>query len=224
MLNRRRALPRPQDLIEELLVDRGLREGDQLPTEAELADQLGLGRSSVREALRALETLGVIEVRHGRGMFLRAASLDGLTASIAFWSRVHDQAGEPSLDAVQAVREALEVGLIGEAMAAASPDDLELMRTAVETMEAAAERGEPSASGDLAFHRALFAPMRNWVLLGLIDAFWRIREGATALPRLDRADYARIAAAHRDIYSAVVDGDTRAAVEAMRHHFTVGGA
>lgn len=57
--------------LHEIIQEQNLRPGDKLPSERELSEQLGAGRSSVREALRALELLGLIETRRGEGTFLK---------------------------------------------------------------------------------------------------------------------------------------------------------
>src|SRR5690606_15222188 len=64
------------DRIRELILTRELRTGDPLPTEAELCDALDVSRSSVREAIRSLATLDIVEVRHGHGTFVGKMSLD----------------------------------------------------------------------------------------------------------------------------------------------------
>ena len=65
-----------QDEIKRVILARGLTAGDAIPTEAELADELGISRGSLREALKGLQARGIVEVRHGRGMFVAQPSQD----------------------------------------------------------------------------------------------------------------------------------------------------
>lgn len=81
---RRQPQPSVKDLMKELILARGLRPGDKLPTEPEFAAELGVGRNAVREAVRSLETLGIIEVRHGYGMYLPDVSLATLSEGFRF--------------------------------------------------------------------------------------------------------------------------------------------
>jgi DNA-binding FadR family transcriptional regulator len=221
---RRTQLPRPQDLIEELVVTNRLQPGDKLPTEGELADQLGIGRSSVREALRSMETLGLVEVRHGRGMYLKEVSLIGLTAGISFWSRFYGRDGQSSLASIRTVRRAMEVGLVADAMSTIDAESRADLLAAVEGMESDAAEGQPSPNHDRDFHRALYARMDNWILSGIIDSFWQVRAESGAGAELTASDFVEIADAHRAIFDAMLSNDEDRAREAMRRHFTLGGA
>lgn len=109
--NRSRAL---QAEIMELILERDLKAGDPLPTENELASALGIGRNTLREALKVLQALGVVEIRHGFGMFVAPRNFDALTDGLTFRGRLslrHE--GQEALQLVD-VRQALEAGLIGE--------------------------------------------------------------------------------------------------------------
>ncbi len=61
-----------RDYVKQHILDHGLSAGDPLPSETQLAQELGVGRSSAREAIKALQSLGVVEVRHGEGLYVRA--------------------------------------------------------------------------------------------------------------------------------------------------------
>ena len=83
--NRSRAL---QHEIMGLILDRGLLPRDPLPTELELVNELGVGRNTVREALKVLQAMGIVDVRHGYGMFVAKKQLDALAVTLEFHARM----------------------------------------------------------------------------------------------------------------------------------------
>ena len=115
------------------------RPGDALPAETELARQLGVGRNSVREAVKALESLGILEVRRGSGLFVRDFSLEPLLNSLpyAMMSDVDDLAD------VFEVRRILEVGVIEQGNADhAAAQHRAICDVVTEQMRAQAEHGQ----------------------------------------------------------------------------------
>ena len=70
------------------IADKGFALGERLPSERELAEQLGIGRNSLREALKVLEAMGVLEIRHGSGIFLRKLNVEPRDDSV-MWLMIH---------------------------------------------------------------------------------------------------------------------------------------
>ena len=100
----------------DLILERELEAGDPLPTENELAAALGVGRNTLRESLKVLQALGVIEIRHGFGMFVAPSNFEALADGLTFRARLSlRHHGQEALQLVD-VRQALESGLIGSAM------------------------------------------------------------------------------------------------------------
>lgn len=115
---------RVADQIEQYIAGNALNAGDRLPGERELCDLLGVSRASVREALRSLQTRGIVRVRHGKGVFVADAA-DGEQA-------IHRLARmwEVGLDELFAMREVLEVPAAGWAASSATEEQLaKLVRT-----------------------------------------------------------------------------------------------
>ena len=105
-----------QTRIMDLILEQGLDVGDALPTESELSAALGVGRNTVRESLKVLQALGVIEIRHGFGMFVAPNNFTALTDGLAFRGRLSlRHRGEEAMELID-VRQALESGLIGSAI------------------------------------------------------------------------------------------------------------
>ncbi|MFE7241022.1 FadR/GntR family transcriptional regulator [Streptomyces sp. NPDC057582] len=205
--------------VKELILERGLGPGDALPTEAELMEMFGVGRVSVREALKALQAVNVVEIRRGFGMFVGSLSLSPFAEALAFRAAVRHRRGEPGLAELMKVREALEAGLVGAVTAGMPEEDLAVLHGLVAKMEAEARTGRVARSTDRAFHLALYSSLDNHLLSEVLDAFWaamdRVRED------LDdgHQDPGVTCAQHREIVAAVAAADGERAVRAMRTHF-----
>jgi DNA-binding FadR family transcriptional regulator len=209
---RGRGGPSVQERIVALIHDRELQAGAAMPTEPQLMDLLGASRNTVREAIRALRTLGIVEIRHGFGTFVGRAPLDILSPSLAF--RIRSQSGHDvrALHDLVEVREVLETGLIGEVAETASDARIAALDALVTAM--ARDRG-----ADRAFHALLYEARGNELVLQLIGLFWDVYHQVEPVlgPPEDRA--ADIIANHRRIVDALRARDPRAAREAMRLHF-----
>ncbi|WP_120522671.1 FadR/GntR family transcriptional regulator [Arthrobacter celericrescens] len=200
-----------QSDIMDLILERELEAGDPLPTENELAASLGVGRNTLRESLKVLQAMGVIEIRHGFGMFVAPTNFDALAEGLMFRGRLSlRQNGEDALQLL-GIRQALETGLLPAAVAASTPGHLERLAEAVEHLEQLAQAGEHSAAADAEFHRRLFEPLGNELLQQLLGVFGKVHRKIQleAGPATD--DAAAVAALHRKIYDAVAAGDAAAA-------------
>jgi DNA-binding FadR family transcriptional regulator len=226
--------------IMDLILERELEAGDPLPTENELSAVLGVGRNTLRESLKVLQALGVIEIRHGFGMFVAANNFDALADGLTFRGRLSlRHHGQEALQLVD-VRQALESGLIAGAMDLMTPERLAAVEESVLRMEALAGAGETLVEADAEFHRRLFEPLNNELLVSLLGVFWtvyrrlqlelggiesgavepggvepgRIESGAA-----EEAGLLETAAVHRGIYEAVAGGDKVLAAQRLNGHF-----
>ena len=213
---RRRRLPEElQRSLTGYVRDNGLRPGDRLPPEAELAEALGVGRSSIREAIRGLESLGALETRHGVGVFVGAFTLAPLIEQIGRGIGAELRDFTEVLD----VRCTLEVALIGRAMAAIGPRDIASLREVVAAMERRVRAGENFAPEDQAFHATLFAPLGNRVVLNLLDVFWRVFTDTARVLQRPETDLVRTFLDHQAILDAVAAGDVAAARSRLDTHY-----
>jgi DNA-binding FadR family transcriptional regulator len=195
------------------LIEAGsLQAGEQLPSECELAEQLGVSRSTVREAVQFLGALGLVEIRHGSGTFVRA---DGdLPSEWLQWTQRHQVEVHELLE----VRRGLEA--VAAELAAERSDDLLAMEAALADMEAAIDG--PDVPGlveaDLAFHTALAAASGNTALRHLTESLGRelLRERGAIWSEPGRPE--RSLREHRRIYEAVSAGDALGARTALVDH------
>lgn len=206
--------PTLQDRIIGLIHEQQLAPGSAMPTEPQLVELLGASRNSVREAMRALQALGIVEVRHGRGTFVGEAPLRVLTPSLAFHIRSRSGGTQvAALSDLVGVRELLEVGLVSDIASTIAPATLD-------ELEGVAQRTGKDPKADRAFHSLLFTSCGNDLVLELIQLFWSVYhelENAVEPPE-DRAE--AIVANHLAIVAALRTGDAEAACQAMRRHFS----
>lgn len=205
--------------IMELILARGLEVGDSLPTESELCLALGVGRNTLRESLKVLQAVGVIEIRHGFGMFVAPSNFDALADGLTFRGRLSlRHQGAEALELVNA-RRTVESALIGAAMDSMDSTDLDALEAAVDRMEKLALQGEDISDAEEEFHRRLFRPLGNELLTNLVDVFRDIDLRIQHDDGGARGDPKAAAALHRRLFQAVVDGDKAAAVDRLGRHF-----
>nr|BFE56060.1 FadR/GntR family transcriptional regulator [Dactylosporangium thailandense] len=218
--NRRRSRAHEvQDEVKELIVRRGLSAGDSLPTESELVEELGVGRNAVREALKALQAVGIVDIRHGFGMFVGRMSLNGLVDELAFHGRITAGDRPSHLGHLIEIREALESGLVQLLIDGLAAPECGPVDEVLAMMEAEAEAGMVSPETDKRFHDVLYRPLDNPLVGQLLGAFWDVYHQLhddLGEPDEPPHDVARV---HRDIRDAVAAGDKAAAATAMRAHF-----
>jgi len=156
-----RTKPVPELILDEItrLITEGiLKPGDRLPSESELAERFGVGRSSLREAMRALQLLGIIEVIQGKGTFLRQTYVLPLASD---WTRISRMG---LISQVMEARQIIEVAIAQLAAERATEEDIAAMRAAIRRAEQA--HGDPMISGEASveFHLALAEATHNEVL------------------------------------------------------------
>lgn len=193
------------------VVQTELSPGDKLPGERELARRLGVSRTTVRQAIVALQTQGILEVRHGGGTFLR--HLDPHSRAV---SQVVSR--RRRLPQVLEARRVLEVPIAELAARRRTDEDLEHIERALERMRSEIAAGEIGVRGDGEFHAAVTAAAHNPVLAEqmahLAEAIAETRSESLSQPGRPP----RSLADHEAISVAVRAGDPEAAGAAMRAH------
>ncbi|MDO5648491.1 FadR/GntR family transcriptional regulator [Paracoccus sp. (in: a-proteobacteria)] len=206
--------------IKSLILARGLRPGDLMPTETDLCAELGISRSSLREAMRTLTALDIVEVRHGHGTVVGQMSLDSLVETLVFrgvLSRGDDLA---VLREVVELRCALDLAMADAVMAAHQGRDDASLAELVAQMIDRANRGETFVQADRQFHTELLAPINNTLAGQMVAAFWDIH--TAVLPRLGLAlpaDLRQTARAHGELLRAAQAGDAAAYRAAVLDHY-----
>ncbi|WP_212910281.1 FadR/GntR family transcriptional regulator [Streptomyces sp. TS71-3] len=206
--------------VTQLILDRKLKPGAPLPTEAELMEDLGVSRNSVREALKALQALDIVEIRHGYGTYVGQASLTPLVDGLTFrtLSLLGDDAH--ALVEILQVREVLEEGMIRRIAPSLTDADLDALEDIVLRMETSSRESQPFPELDREFHELLYRAFGNELVPQLLGAFWNVfhrvagARGWTEDPAPDVT-----VKRHRDILTALRERDVASAQRAMADHF-----
>jgi DNA-binding FadR family transcriptional regulator len=157
-----------QDAIKAYIVDHSLKPGDMLPPETDLAEQLRVSRNSVREAVKSLQTLGILQVRRGAGLFVSDFSFDPLLDHLGYGILVDLK----NLADLLEIRALIECGMAPRILAAVTPDQLRQLLEVAARMRGLAEEGGYSAEDDRTFHELLYVNVDNRVVAKLLDVFW----------------------------------------------------
>jgi len=194
------------------LLSGAVEAGSRLPSERELAERLGVGRTAVREALKPLALLGVVDVRQGNGTFFRGTA-SALLPRVIEWSLL---LGDRTVADLIEARAPIEVALARFAAQHRDADQLAELAAALKTMEAA----DPAtfAEADAAFHLGVAEASGNRVLAGVLHS---IRELLSAWIRTvveDQKELRTLYGLHRMVYLAIEAGDPDAAEATMKQH------
>ena len=140
--------------------------GSRLPSERDLAQGLNVGRSSVREALRMLQALDLVEIRPGEGTFVK------LKAAPLAEAKLRSLLQDKEVAQLYEVRELLELQTVTLAVERATPEDISAMESAVNRMADALQAGRTCIDEDLEFHLALARAADNEVLSQILEMLW----------------------------------------------------
>jgi len=194
----------------------GLKPGDRLLSERDLAERLGVSRTSVRQALTALEVTGIVEIRHGGGVFITEPPETVLPLLAGALADEHEQ-----LPAVMEVRQAIEAQTARLAAQRRVEDDIAVLDLALRRMQEANRAKEDPADADREFHDRIVAAAGNPLLQMLWDQLSasvdKTRRASLARPGRPQASLK----AHRRIRDAIAAGDPDAAAKAMLDHLAV---
>jgi DNA-binding FadR family transcriptional regulator len=197
------------------ILDNKLQPGDRLPSENDISNQLQVSRNSVREALKALEAQGIIEVRPGLGTYVKEFDFDDILTSFVFNFLFTGR----SVVELYAIRKKLELGFIKEAVRSVTDRDVRELRSILRKMKDKADRGISFADEDMELHRAIFRSTDNVSLLQLLNIFGALYKGAPFLsnytPNEIQQDYQR----HAALVEAIAARDEDDAFIRLDQHF-----
>lgn len=206
--------------IKALILSSGMKPGDLLPSEAELCERLGVSRSSIREAIRTLNTLEIVDVQHGRGTFVGQMSLQPLVETLAFRSVITPGDDFLALREVVDVRVSLDLGFADRVVAALVGSRNEHLHSVVDRMMAKAADGHSFPQEDREFHTGIMQATGLEMVRQLVTAFWDVH--TVVLPQLsipNPTDMEQTLQAHREMLVAAESGDVEAYREAVLLHY-----
>ncbi len=199
--------------IQQLILEK-LTVGDKLPPERELAEMFGVSRSSVRDAVRTLELMGLVERRQGSGTLVRDLSAEALINPLsAMLVRKRKLVGE-LLD----VRKIIEPPLAARAALHASADEIAELEEILARQEEKVERGEVAIDEDSEFHYGIAMAAENSVVLNVLDVLMDLLRETRERSLQVAGRPQKSLAGHRRILAAIRRHDGAAAETAMRRH------
>lgn len=210
----------PQEEIKQVILDRRLPPGAPIPTETELIAELGISRGSLREALKGLQARGIIDVQHGRGMFVGRPSMDSMVDGLIFHGRLDDHRDDLTTAAeLVEIRELLESALVARVATAAPADLIAELEATVRAMEQTTVGDAEFQDADRRFHDLLYSRLGNALVCQLVRAFWDVLDAVRPQLATGTSDHAANVAHHRAILDRVRAGDAAGASSAMTDHF-----
>jgi GntR family transcriptional regulator, transcriptional repressor for pyruvate dehydrogenase complex len=204
------------------LVAGELKAGDRLLPERELALALGVSRPVLREALRSLAMLGLLDIQHGRGAFVRAADASVLGQALTLCL-----APEPNiLDDVLQARIAIECQAIRLACARASERDLQALAGMLDRLVDSLDDPAKGGQADYAFHLAIVRASGSSALMKIYEAISPLLMRSHVERRRDTfrepAITSHLVEAHRAVFLSLLRRDPDAAESRLREHFKIG--
>ncbi len=203
-----------RDYIKQYILEHDLKPGDPLPPEGQLVEDLGVGRSSVREAVKSLQSVGIVDVRQGDGLYVRELNFDPMLEAFIFGM----QFDPTTLAELLQIRIWLEVSVIGDAVEHLTDVDIAKLESILDEWERRVQAGEEYSDLDESFHQIIYGVLHNQTLMNLFSAFW------TAFTNLDAeitrdAEPASVLQFHRSIVDAIRARDAESTRRRLAEHF-----
>lgn len=207
-----------QERIKLYIMQQGLNAGDLLPTEKELGERLGISRTSIREALRSLEAIGILGAKQGVGRFLREFNYDAILQNLDYNVRMNVRDFREIIE----IRIALETSFIAQVTPHVREDTIRALYDIITQMERLVDDGRPEEELIMAhtqFHMKLYENLENTLLLHLIQMFSTVQLKLTQANQYHTSDIGEFTKLHRSIVQAIELRDPSLARERMAHHF-----
>jgi GntR family transcriptional regulator, transcriptional repressor for pyruvate dehydrogenase complex len=199
--------------IKEALINKELKPGDLLPSETELVTNLGVGKTSVREAIKMLQALGVVEVRQGYGTIIKEGAGEELVNPLVFQLLTQQGTNRDILD----LRIMFEPAYAQMAMRNATEEDIKAIESEVVNLESKTKSGTQGAEDDLNFHRAILNSTHNPYVIKIGETVLKlfeasIRESVEKIPQTALHD-------HKEIFKAFCKKDEVELQKAVMNSF-----
>lgn len=206
-----------QNYIRDYIISNKLRPGDQLPPEGDIAATLEVSRVSVREAVKILQALGIVEVRHGNGLFVRGLNFDALLEVLSY-SLLFDLS---SLKELYQVRQLFEVAMLKDVIENIQEEHIQACHKHLQEWEQNMASGDPFRDQDRLFHVTLCQAIGNNLLVELENIFWIAYRNAVnkTFVDIDEGAYQVTLDNHYKILAAVEARNVALAQQLMADHF-----
>jgi GntR family transcriptional repressor for pyruvate dehydrogenase complex len=202
------------DRVRTLMLDGTFPAGEPLPSERHLAERFGVSRGSIRDALRTLETIGLLETRHGQGTFPHELSVDRLVAPLASVMAYRSDLQDELLD----VRRMFEPAVARVAALRATEEDLADLQRILDTQRQKLKSGQSAIVEDTAFHAVLARATRNRVVMSIMATLNDLLVESRTQSLQQKGRPARSVDGHEAVVAALRRQDADGASQAMYNH------
>jgi GntR family transcriptional repressor for pyruvate dehydrogenase complex len=200
--------------LQRMIRDGLVKPGEKLPPERELAETFQVGRSSVRDAIRTLELMGLVEARQGEGTVVREPSGDALANPLTAMLLQQREFVSELLE----LRGMIEPTLAARAATHASAGDLARLEDILRRQKDKVGRGELAIEEDSEFHYSIAQAAQNKVVLQVVDVFMDLLRESRKQSLQVEGRLQKSLASHQQILRAIAEHDTVAAESSMRRH------
>ena len=202
------------DRVRTLILDGTFPQGQPLPSERVLTERFGVSRGSIRDALRMLETIGLIETQHGRGTFPRELTVDRLVAPLASMMTFQHDLQDELMD----VRRMFEPAVARAAATRATDEDFAELQRILDAQQRKLKKGQSAIVEDTAFHAALARSTRNRVVVSLMATLNDLLVESRKLTLKQKGRPAKSIEGHEAVVAALRRRDAEGAAQAMHRH------
>jgi len=215
-IKRRNIYEQVVEHLQRYIITNSLQPGDRLPTELELADQFGVSRHSVREAVKVLESAGIIETSPRTGSRVKEVSTRHLTEHLKFLLRMEGV----SIKEIASARQIIETGILPMVVQNAEESDFQRMEAAIEHERELTQKGLLDVDAELEFHQAIAEASKNRVMVGLGGMLREFFTHLRHVPPNMEAQWKSIEE-HTQIYQALRQRDAVTAQMLMHRHLSI---
>jgi DNA-binding FadR family transcriptional regulator len=202
------------DRIRVLMLDGSFPAGQPLPSERHLAERFGVSRGSIRDALRTLETIGLLETRHGQGTYPHELSVERLVAPLASVMAYRADLQGELLD----VRRMFEPAVARVAAVRATDEDVADLQRILDAQRQKLKIGQSAITEDTAFHAVLARATRNRVVMSIMATLNDLLVDSRTQSLLQKGRPARSIDGHEAVVAALRRKDAEGASQAMYRH------
>lgn len=204
--------------IKAMIISGILKKGDKLPTERELAEQLQVSRASIREAIRALEVIGLVESRQGAGNYIKESFEQSLFEPLSMMFML--EKGNPH--DIYEIREALELQTAMLAAKRITDEEIEILENIIRNIKQCEDEDE-SVILDKAFHYTIAKASNNVLIISVLDVISQLIDEFIKDSRKKilsgKTKRERLTAQHECIFEAIRQRNPEGAIKAMKGHF-----
>lgn len=205
------------DQIKNMIIKGTLKKGDKLPSERELVEHLQVSRTSIREALRALQIIGLIECKQGEGNYISQSFENGLFEPLSIMFMLQDSDPKEIIE----VRKIIEVEAVAIAAQKITNLELESLEILIKALKSS-QNEDDNVKIDKKFHYEIAKASRNFIIGNILNAISSLIDSFIKDARkkilIDEKNLEVLVKQHEDIYDALKSRNSKKAAEAMRKH------